>query len=465
MECFTVYADEIVGRLDPFYYKEEFYDLKNALKNCPYILERIEDLLVELYRYPTFYGINFRKEGVPVIKVVNITKEGILKPLSTGEYDFIEEEVSRQFLRTILQKDDLVMAVRGATIGKIAIIPREFEGANINPNLIRISVDKAKINPHYFWIYFNTKIGQKLFLQQVANTAKQTITAPQIHSLELPLPPTKIQNEIVQLMDNAYEIKKQKETEAQQLIDTINDYVLEELGIKLPELKDKMCYVVNADEVNNNRCDAYYYQPKFEEVEEALENGTYNVVRFDVLIKNIKNGVEIRKYSEEGYRYLRVTDLGEFGINDIDPRFVSVEKIPEKILLGNNSFLISRSGSLGLVSVVEEKIKNAILSSHIFKVDLDYSMLLPKYLESYFRSTVGQIQFFRNNNGGIVPEINQVALKSLLVILPPINIQNNIANEVKARMQKAVQLQKEAKEVLEEAKERVERIILGEEEI
>jgi restriction endonuclease S subunit len=75
------------------------------------------------------------------------------------------------------------------------------------------------------------------------------------------------------------------------------------------------------------------------------------------------------------------------------------------------------------------------------------------------------VLFQKYNNGGIVPEINQVALKSLLVILPPINIQNNIANEVKARIQKAVQLQKEAKEVLEEAKERVERIILGEEEI
>ena len=105
MEYFTVYADEIEGRLDSFYYKKEYTDLKNVLRTCPFILEKIDNLLVELYRYPTFYGINFRKEGVPVIKVVNITKEGILKPLSSGEYDFIEEEVSRQFFRTILQKE------------------------------------------------------------------------------------------------------------------------------------------------------------------------------------------------------------------------------------------------------------------------------------------------------------------------------------------------------------------------
>ena len=460
MECFGVYRNEIDGRLDCHFYRPEYTKRDRKIKSISnkqlgdYIISISGGATPDIKQSRKYY--TDANKGIPFLRVQNVTSEG----LNIDDVKYINKETHEGLLkRSQVKEFNVLTKITGVgRMGVSSVAPKGFIG-NINQHLVVLETESEKVSK-VLATFLNSDVGEKLAKKRSTGGTRPALDYKALTSI-----PIVFKSEIVMIIDSAYEIKKQKETEAQQLIDTINDYVLKELGIKLPELKDKRCYVVNADEVNNNRCDAYYYQPKFEEVEEALENGRYNVVRFDVLIKNIKNGVEIRKYSEEGYRYLRVTDLGEFGINDIDPRFVSVEKIPEKILLGNNSFLISRSGSLGLVSVVEEKIKDAILSSHIFKVDLDYSMVLPKYLESYFRSTVGQIQFFRNNNGGIVPEINQVALKSLLVILPPINIQNNIANEVKARMQKAVQLQKEAKEVLEEAKERVERIILGEEEI
>ena len=51
--------------------------------------------------------------------------------------------------------------------------------------------------------------------------------------------------------------------------------------------------------------------------------------------------------------------------------------------------------------------------------------------------------------------------KKVKIPIPPLPIQNKIAEEVKKRMQKAEQLQKEAKEELEKAKLEVEKIILG----
>ena len=42
---------------------------------------------------------------------------------------------------------------------------------------------------------------------------------------------------------------------------------------------------------------------------------------------------------------------------------------------------------------------------------------------------------------------------------PPIEIQQKIVNEINERKQKALRLQKEAKEILEDAKSQVERII------
>ena len=123
---------------------------------------------------------------------------------------------------------------------------------------------------------------------------------------------------------------------------------------------------------------------------------------------------------------MRVSDLGQYGVNSYDPRYVDIEEIPSKIRLTSDSFLISRSGSLGLVSVIDDEIREAILSSHIFKVSLDTNQSLPKYLEALFRSQIGQTQFFQHNNGGVIPEISQSALKSIRVVLPPLEIQSHI---------------------------------------
>ena len=167
------------------------------------------------------------------------------------------------------------------------------------------------------------------------------------------------------------------------------------------------------------------------------------------MITDLKNGVEIRKYSESGYRYLRVSDLGQYGIVNNDPRYVDVEEIPSKIKLTSDSFLISRSGSLGLVSVIDDEIRKSILSSHIFKVDLNTNQILPKYLEALFRSQIGQTQFFQNNNGGVVPEISQSALKSLRIVLPPPEIQNHMAEIMQSADDQKRQKDQDADDLLD----------------
>ena len=159
--------------------------------------------------------------------------------------------------------------------------------------------------------------------------------------------------------------------------------------------------------------------------------------------------MEIRTYSENGYRYLRVSDLGQYGIENNNPRYVDVEEIPGKIKLTNNSFLVSRSGSLGLVSGIEDEIKEAILSSHIFKVSLDTTKIRPEYLETFLRSQIGQFQFFQNNNGAVIPEISQTALKSIRVVLPPSNIQNHIVSFTRSAYAQKKQKEQEADALLD----------------
>ena len=197
------------------------------------------------------------------------------------------------------------------------------------------------------------------------------------------------------------------------------------------------------------RIDPYFNQPQYRDFHRRLSSSRYSIVPFSNVITDLKNGVEIRTYSESGYRYLRVSDLGQYGIVNHNPRYVDVEEIPSKIKLTSDSFLISRSGSLGLVSVIDNEITESILSSHIFKVSLNTNQILPKYLEALFRSQIGQTQFFQNNNGGVVPEISQSALKSIRIVLPPLEIQNHLAEIMRSAYDQKKQKDQEADALLD----------------
>ena len=146
---------------------------------------------------------------------------------------------------------------------------------------------------------------------------------------------------------------------------------------------------------------------------------------------------------------MRVSDLGQYGIVNHNPRYVDVEEIPSKIKLTSDSFLISRSGSLGLVSVTDNEIRESILSSHIFRVNLNTNQILPKYLEALFRSQIGQTQFFQNNNGGVVPEISQSALKSLRIVLPTLETQSHITEIMKSTYDQKRQKDQKADDLLD----------------
>lgn len=281
--------------------------------------------------------------------------------------------------------------------------------------------------------------------------------------LPIPIPDVSTQQRIVSIMNKAYEQKKKKAKESEDLLKSINDYILNVLGVCLSNketygLSDRIFYIKSSDVLGQRLDPTFYF--KDSDFEQCLIQSEYSIVDFNDIITSVSNGVEIRNYQTSGYRYLRVSDMSSNEIVDDNIRFVEADGIPTKIRLSLNDIIISRSGSLGLVNVVTDEILDAILSSHIFKVSIMPNINV-NYLQEYLRSTLGQIQFFRNNNGGIIPEINQNALKKIKIVLPSKEIQDEIAQFSINTRNKANELLDEADKIISNAKQEVENILMG----
>ena len=202
--------------------------------------------------------------GIPFLRVQNVTDEGI----DLSDVKFITRDVHNGMLkRSQLKKDDLVFTITGR-IGSVAVVPDNFEG-NINQHSVRFQLKKQIVNiptnPRYVAIFLNLTLGQSLSLREVTGGTRPALDYKALYSLKIILPPSNIQNHIVSIMRSAYAQKKQKEQAAEALLDSIDDYVLRELGIEMPQQKensiDSRIFTTTSSEVFGGRFDPeIYYQ-------------------------------------------------------------------------------------------------------------------------------------------------------------------------------------------------------------
>lgn len=141
----------------------------------------------EIYRYPTFYGMEHFDTGVPVIRGEHINNDGTISHDWT-DYWFVSEQLSRKFPRTVVDTGDLIMSVRGS-VGKMGLADDALRGAQVSPNCLRISLLKKYCLPKLVLFYLKSLYGQGLIKQMINATTIETIKAGLFVQINIPLPP------------------------------------------------------------------------------------------------------------------------------------------------------------------------------------------------------------------------------------------------------------------------------------
>lgn len=163
-------------------------------------LEKLNDVCETIYRYPTFYGIEYKNIGIPVIRIGNIMQNGIIDP-NLSNYILVDQAINNKFPKTVIQLFDILMAVRGdgSTGKRIGLVTSEkLVGANMSPNLLRFKTDERVLNAHYLFHLMISGGGQEIIGRKITRTAKKTITSADIVGIKIPIPPISLQNEFAE---------------------------------------------------------------------------------------------------------------------------------------------------------------------------------------------------------------------------------------------------------------------------
>lgn len=162
--------------------------------------ESIAELTNVVYRYPSYYKIDYVDFGVPEVRGELLRDSGEIE-IDLSLFRFIDDETAARFPKVRLETGDIVMSVRG-TMGKIGIARDIHVGAVITANLIRLAPKRQRILPKFFKsVLISERFNRALEMASPQTTIK-TITAPVLKSLRLPTPATlEEQREIVAIFD------------------------------------------------------------------------------------------------------------------------------------------------------------------------------------------------------------------------------------------------------------------------
>jgi type I restriction enzyme S subunit len=164
------------------------------------------ELFKTIYRYPTYFGIQYVDKGVIEIRGELLTANGMIN----DDFRFISSNTASKFPRVRLEEGDFVMSVRG-TIGKIGRIKKEHEGAVITANLLRLSPDRAKAETG--WLL--QVLLSPRFLEQLENACSQTtirtIQVPPLSKVRIDCPPLCEQRQIAEILSTLDETIEQTE--------------------------------------------------------------------------------------------------------------------------------------------------------------------------------------------------------------------------------------------------------------
>lgn len=407
--------------------------------------------------------------GIPYVRVVDIGDFEV--DLSNVVY--ISQDLHNKIQRYQLQQNDIAIVIVGATIGKTAIFKSTVSPCNFNENLARITSKDNKFNPQYLLAYLQSCFGQAYISWLTGGSAQAKLSLERIEKINIPILPRPIQDRIAQIMQDAHNTYQNRLKEAEQLEANAKDYVLHTLGVNLSQIEDVKNFIIPSNNLIKQRFDVLYHT--FHNL--AFFDGfskEFNLIPLGKIIEDDSYGILTPGdvYSDEHpITYIRVTDMRE----NMQIKFENSVKVPEEYyrhkrarLKKYDVILAIKGASIASkksVAFVEDVLSKTIVNGTIFRFQVKKEHN-PFYVAVMLDSEIvkGQIRKLQISNNAVA-YVDKPSIYALLLPIPPRPLQDHIAQFIQNTYIQSKSLYVEAENLLTEAKVRVERMILGEEEV
>lgn len=156
-------------------------------------------------------------KGIPVWGIESIGEHG---QFLYKNKIFVTEAKAQELAAFFVNKGDIIIS-RSGTVGELCVLPEDVPPGLISTNLMKISLNKAAINPTFFCLLFQgSDIVLKKLYEMCSGSTRLFLTQKILFSLSFTIPPLPEQHAIVEAVERALaqvaqlreELTRQRET-------------------------------------------------------------------------------------------------------------------------------------------------------------------------------------------------------------------------------------------------------------
>lgn len=323
--------------------------------------------------------------------------------------------------------------------------------------------DRAQLSHEFLAAFLISKPFLSQTVHMMTGNTHPRIQREDFEEIVIPLPPLDIQQILVKDMEAARATRKQKLAEADALLAGVDGFVLQQLGLVVPQEEKRLAFAVRLRETLPARMDSHFYKPYLRKTEEAIADLPFQKMALHTLLDSDPiNGIDAREYLATGQRYLRVQNVRPYELLLSDVKYVASESTKD-VSLKSGDVLLTRKGTFGVATAVPSEAEDCLISSEIILLRLRQSVrCLPDYLVAWLNNSMAQRLLERYKTGGIMGHITQDVVSEFPVPLPPLSIQQAIADEITHCREQARRLRDDANTGWQAARTRFEVQLLGE---
>ncbi len=397
------------------------------------------------------HNSRYVSDGIPYVRNTDIKDLRV----DFENVAMISHEQQKRIARYPLKYHDVVIGIAG-TIGNVGLVDEKIEVCQFNENLARIT--EIEINPHYLAVYLASSFGQAYINFLKGGAVQHKLSLESINRIEVSLPPAELQSHIAQVMQHAYAERWRKLQEAEKLFGEIQPMVLVRLGVTQTDNIRPKRFVKSIREIAGGRFD-------FEAVAAtmAVDFGNVKATPLNqVATQILERTLPVRDCPNEEVNYISLGNIAPNTGELVDFALMKGSKVLSSATrFKTGDILFGRMRPyLNKVWIAEF---DGICTGEAVVLRPDLTRVDTLFLQALLMSRITLEQVVPFQSGTSLPRVTPSYIMQVKLPIPEdIGLQKEISLEINNRRVQAKLSRVEAEHVVDEAKVRVEKMILGE---
>ena len=429
-------------RMDSSYHINETITYRKHLSACPYPVTTIGAEAEKIFLGNIFSRVYVadKEHGIPYLSASEMQKSD----LNTGKY---LSRKQAEHLRYLMLDSGWILISCSGTLGKCVYTDKRYAEMIGTHDLIRLIPQKNNIEPGVLYAFLSGKFGYAMLTHSQYGSVVQHTNPTQVSGIPIPVFPEEMQKKAHDLIVESAKLREKADADLKKAISYFDN--------QMPEINKKFngCISKRQIDAHYHRLDAQY-QLGIQEIRAIHNKCSYNKIKISDLAKNIFVGNRgKRMYTSRGIPFISSSDMMLFNAGRTAKTISKNNPGLDSLIVHENDILISRSGTVGNVTVVGTDLNNIAVSEDALRVVIDPIKISPLYVFVFLRSKQAKYNLNLSAFGSVIIHLNETMVGDIKVPILPNEHKDTIiqlAEHYKAKLSEAAEKENEAIRLIEE---------------